>query len=42
MLDHLEEAKREKKNALNKSLSEVFADIMDEEYLTMPCLMCNW
>jgi len=36
-----EEGKREKKNEPNKPLSEVFADIMEEEDLTMPCLMCN-
>ncbi len=40
--DYEEALKREKKNAPNKPLSEVFADIMDEEDLTMPCLMCNW
>jgi DUF971 family protein len=40
--DYEEALKREKKNAPNKPLSEVFGDIMDGEDLTMPCLMCNW
>jgi 3'-phosphoadenosine 5'-phosphosulfate sulfotransferase (PAPS reductase)/FAD synthetase len=38
--DYNDALEREKKNAPNKPLAEVFGDIMDGEDLTMPCLMC--
>jgi hypothetical protein len=40
--DYEEALKREKKNAPNKPLSEVFGDIMDGEDLTMPYFMRSW